>query len=247
LSPPDRRAWHLAKATSGPDEDVAAELERAAARAQARGGPAAAASFLERAAALTPAPSPQAQRALAAAETKYEAGAVEDALALLATAENGPDDDVRRARAQLLRAQIAFASRRGSDAPPLLLEAAREFEPIDPNLARAVYLEAFSAALFAGRLARGCGAVEVAEAVRAGPPLPQAPSPPDLLLDGLAVRFTEGYRAGASVLKEALSAFRNTAVLRPEDDRWLWFACWAAADLWDDESWDLLSAGNSSW
>jgi DNA-binding CsgD family transcriptional regulator/tetratricopeptide (TPR) repeat protein len=239
---PDRRAWHLANATAGPDEDVAAELERAAGRAQVRGGVAAAAALLERAAALTPEPSLRAQRALAAAEAKYEAGALEDALALLGTAEKGSADDLRRARLNLLRAQIAFASTRGSDAPPLLLEAAREFEPIDPSLARATYLEAFSAALFAGRLAHGCGVIEVAEAVRAGPPPPQAPRPPDLLLHGLAVRFTEGYAAGAPVLKEALSAFRDNAVLRAEDARWLWFACWAAADLWDDQTWDLLSA-----
>ena len=238
----DRRAWHLAKATAGPDEDVAAELERAAGRAQARGGVAAAAAFLERAAALTPEPSPCAQRALAAAQAKYEAGALEDALALLATAEKGPAEDLRRARVHLLRAQIAFASTRGSDASPLLLEAAREFEPIDPSLARATYLEAFSAALFAGRLARGRGVVEVAEAVGAGPPPPQVPRPPDLLLHGLAVRFTEGYPAGAPILKEALSAFRDNAVLPAEDAKWLWFACWAAADLWDDETWDLLSA-----
>jgi DNA-binding CsgD family transcriptional regulator/tetratricopeptide (TPR) repeat protein len=238
---PDRRAWHLAKATVGPDEDVAAELERAAGRAQARGGMAAAAAFLERAAELTPDPSPRARRALAAAQTKYEAGALEDALTLLGTAETGPADDLRRARLHVLRAQIVFASSRGNDAPPLLLEAAREFEPIDPSLARATYLEAFSAALFAGRLARGRGVVEVAEAVRAGPPPPHAPRPSDLLLHGLAIRFTEGYRAGAAILKEALSAFRDPA-LPAQDARWLWFACWAAADLWDDKTWDLLSA-----
>src|SRR5439155_21987413 len=157
-------------------------LERVASSTQARGGVAVAAAFLERAAALTPHPAPRAQRALAAAQAKYEAGVFEDALALLATVEKGPADDLRRARVHLLRAQIAFASRRGSDAPPLLLEAARAFEPIDPSLARATYLEAFSAALLAGRLARGRGVVEVAEAVRAGPPRPQGPRPADLLL-----------------------------------------------------------------
>lgn len=198
-------------------------------------------TWLPSSSARRPAPSLRAQRALAAAQTKYEAGALEDALVLLAIAENARADDLLQARGHLLRAQIAFASRRGSDAPPLLLEDAREFEPIDPNLARAIYLEAFSAALFAGMLAGGCGVVEVAEAVRAGPPPPQAPSPTDLL-HGLAVRFTEGYPAGVAVLKRALSAVRDSAVLRSQDARWLWFACWAAADLWDDETWDLLSA-----
>jgi len=154
---PDRRAWHLAEATAGPDEDVAAELERAAARAQARGGVAAAAAFLQRATALTPEPARSAQRALAAAQTSYQAGALDEALALLATAETGAAGDLQPARVQLLRAQIAFASRRGSDAPPLLLKAARALEAVDPPLARATYLDALAAALFAGRLpGAGC-------------------------------------------------------------------------------------------
>ena len=239
---PDRRAWHLAEATVGPDEDVAAELERAAARAQARGGLAAAAAFLERAVALTPESSRRSQRALAAAQSKYEAGSLDDALALLAAADGGGMDELQRAQVRLLRAQIAFASRRGSDAPPLLLTAAREFEAVDASLARSTYLEAFSAALFAGRLAHAVGLVEVAEAARAAPPPPEPPGPADLLLQGLAVRFTKGYAAGAPILKEALSAFRRTTLTDPEDVRWLWFACWVAADLWDDESWRVLSA-----
>ena len=191
---------------------------------------------------LTPEPLRRAQRALGAAHTKYEAGALDDAVALLAIAETGTLDDLERARLHLLRAQIAFASRRGSEAPPLLLGAARELESVDANLARATYLEAFSAALFAGRLARGGGVIEVAEAVRAGSPSPHRARPSELLLSGLAIRFTDGYSAGAPILKEALSAYRRDAVLPPEDARWLWFACWAAADLWDDETWDLLSA-----
>ena len=237
---PDRRAWHLAEATAGPDEDVAAELERAAGLAQARGGLAAAAAFLERAAALTPEPAHRAQRALAAARTKYEAGAFDDALTLLATAEPGLPGDLERARVHLLRAQIAFASRRGSDAPPLLLKAARELEAVDPDLARATYLEALSAARFAGPLGRGAGVVEVSEAALAGPRPPQ-PRPPDLLLRGLAVLFTEGYAAGPPILKEALSGFRRETVLPPREARWLPLACQAAADVWDDVTWRLLS------
>ena len=151
---PDRRAWHRAHATATPDEEVAAELERSAARAQARGGLAAAAAFLERAVDLSPDPSHRAQRALAAAQTKFEAGAFDDALELLETAEScAAVDDPVHAHAHLLRAQIAFAATRGSDAVPLLLAAARELEAVDPNLARATYLEALSAAIFAGRLA----------------------------------------------------------------------------------------------
>jgi DNA-binding CsgD family transcriptional regulator len=238
---PDRRAWHLAEAAAGPDEDVAAELMRAAGRAQARGGLAAAAAFLQRAAALTPEPSRRARRALAAAQTKYEAGALDDALALLATAEAGPLDDLHRARVYLLRAQVAFAARRGSDAPPLLLRAARELEAVDTDLARATYLEALSAAMFAGRLARGGGTAEVSAAALAGPPPPYPPRPSDLLLQGLAVRFTNGYAAGAPILKEALRAFEREAVLPPEEARWLWFASQIALDLWDDHAWTVLS------
>src|SRR5712691_10081134 len=125
---PERRAWHRAQATPGPDEDVAAELEQSAGRAQRRGGLAAAAAFLERSARLTLDPARRAQRALAAAQAKHQAGALDAALGLLATAEVGPLDELQRARADLLRGQIAFASRRGSDAPPLLLKAAKSLE-----------------------------------------------------------------------------------------------------------------------
>ena len=239
---PDRRAWHVAQAASKPDEDAAAELERSAGRAQARGGLAAAAAFLERAAALTPKPSLRAERALTAAQAKYEAGALDDALALLAMAEAGAADDGRRARVDLLRAQIAFASRRGSGAPSLLLNAARALEPVDPSLARATFLEALYSTLFVGRLARGVGVLEVSEAALAGPPPPQPLRPPDLLLQGLAVRFTEGYAAGAPILKEALGAFRREEVLPAQEGRWLLPACWTAADLWDVDTWRLLVA-----
>jgi DNA-binding CsgD family transcriptional regulator len=238
---PDRRAWHLAEGAAGPDEDVAVELERAAGRAQARGGLAGAAAFLERAAELTSEPSRRAQRSLAAAQTKFEAGALEDALVLLETAETGAVDDLERARGRLLRARIVFASRHGNEAPPLLLEAARDLEAIDPSLARATYLEALSAAMFAGHLARGGGVGEISRAALAGPPAPVPPRPPDLLLQGLAVRFTEGPAAGVPILKEALRAFARQALPPPEEARWLWFASWIALFLSDDEAWTALS------
>jgi DNA-binding CsgD family transcriptional regulator len=236
---PDRRAWHLAEATAAPDERVAADLARAANRAQARGGLAAAAAFLERATTLTVEPRRRAERALAAAQAKYEAGALDDALTLLA--EVSAHNDLQSAHVDLLRAQIAFAARRGSDAPPLLLKAARALEAVDAELARATYLEAFVAARFAGRLARGTGVLEVSELALAGPPCPPQPRPHDLLLEGLATVATEGYAMGASMLKQALRAFRRETVLRPQDARWLGLACWAAADLWDEETWRLLA------
>jgi DNA-binding CsgD family transcriptional regulator len=238
---PDRRAWHRAQATPGPDEDVAAELERSASRAQARGGLAAAAAFLERAAALTLDPAHRAERALAAAQATYQAGAFDATLALLATAEAGPPDEFRRARADQLRGQIAFSSSRGSDAPPLLLKAARQFESLDPRLARETYLDALAAAIFAGRLALGGGMREVAEAARMAPPPPGPMRGPDLLLDGLALLVTEGYPAGAPVLRQAVSAFRGTDVSREEKLRRPWLACHAAGLVWDYASWDVLS------
>jgi DNA-binding CsgD family transcriptional regulator len=238
---PDRRAWHLAQATQGFDEDIASELERSAGRAQARGGLAAAAAFLERAAALTPEPARRARRALAAAQATHQAGAPDAALGLLATALAGPLDELQRARVDLLRGQVEFTVSRGRGAPPLLLKAAERLEPLDVTLARETYLDALSAALVAGRLASGGGVLEVAKAARAAPPAPEPARAADLLLDGLALLITEGYAAGVPMLKRALSAFRGDDISREEGIRWLALACRIAMDLWDDESWEVLS------
>src|SRR3954447_7666196 len=238
---PDRRAWHLAEATTGLDEDVGAELELAAGRAKARGGAAAAAAFLERAASLTPDSVRRAQRALAAAQAKYEAGALDDALALLNTADAGGVDDLQHARVNLLHGQIAFAVRRGADAPALLLAAARELEAVDPDRARTTYLEALEAARFADRLARGADVVEVSKAALAGPAPRRPPRPTDLLLQGMATLPIDGHAAAVPILKAALSVFREEAVLPPDESRWLSFACRAAWDVWDEESWRLLA------
>jgi DNA-binding CsgD family transcriptional regulator len=238
---PDRRAWHRAQATDGLDEDVAAELERSAGRARARGGLAAGAAFHERAAELTPDPGRRAQRALAAAQSKHQAGASDEALRLLAMAEGGPLDELARARAQLLRAQIAFAATRGRDAPPLLLDAAKRLEPLDATLARETYLDAFAAALSADRLVRGGDAREVAAAVLAADWEPST-RPCDLLLDGLALRYTEGCAAAAHALKRALTTFRDEPLSEDEELRWLWLACHIAREVGDDEAWDALTA-----
>jgi DNA-binding CsgD family transcriptional regulator len=238
---PDRRAWHRAQAASSPDEDVASELERSAGRAQARGGLAAAAAFLERAAELTAEEAPRAERALAAAQAKAQAGEPEAALGLLATAQAGPLDELQRARADLLGAQIAFAVNRGSDAPPLLLAAAKRLELLDVRLARETYLEALQAAMFVGRLTSGVGLPEAAQAARGAPESSKPPRAADLLLDGLALLNTEGHAAAAPTLKLALSAFSSEDLSAEEGLRWLWLACRAAVGLWDDESWELLS------
>jgi DNA-binding CsgD family transcriptional regulator len=239
---PDRRAWHLSRSASGPQEDVAGELERSAGRAQARGGLSAAAAFLEQAARLTIDPARRAERSLAAAQAKHLAGAQVAALGLLAAAKAGPVDEFRHARVDLLRAQIAFSVNRGSDAPSLLLKAARQLEPLDIGLARETYLEALSAAMFVGCLARGADVLEVAQAARTVPPPEGPPRPTDLLLDGLALLITEGFAAGTPMLEQALRAFRDEPLSREEEIRWLSLACNTAALLWDDEAWNELSA-----
>jgi DNA-binding CsgD family transcriptional regulator len=238
---PDRRAWHRAQAAAGPDEEVAAELERSADRAQARGGLAAAAAFLQRSAALTLDLARRAERALAAAQAMYQSGAFDAALGMVAAAEAGPLDAAQRAQTDLLRGQVAFASRRGSDAPPLLLKAARQFEELDVGLAREIYLEALSSALFADMAVSDCLRDVAAAALAAPSPLPPARAP-DLLLDGIAALVTEGYQAGVPLLKQAVHAFCRADVSIGEELRWLWPACHAAGLVWDYESMDLLSA-----
>jgi DNA-binding CsgD family transcriptional regulator len=241
ITDPDRRAWHRAQAASGPEEAVADELERSADRAQARGGAAAAAAFLARAAELTPDPAQRGERAVAAAQAKFEAGASDAALELVATAELAPLDELQRARLERLRAEIVFARTRGSDAPALLFGAARRLEPLDAAMARETHLEAMAAAMYAGRLGDKPGVRETAEAAQAAPAAPQPPRAIDLLLDGLATRFTEGYAAGVPPLRRALDAFRPVEGLTPRDVRWLWLACRLAQDLWDDELWYELA------
>jgi DNA-binding CsgD family transcriptional regulator/tetratricopeptide (TPR) repeat protein len=237
LVDPDRRAWHAAQATSGPDEAVAADLERSADRAQSRGGMAAAAAFMERAAELTLDPARRPQRALAAARAHHCAGSPNAALRLLSLAEAGHSDDAGRAHVDLLRAQIVFTMNRGSDAPPMLLKAAKQLEPFDIRLARETYLDALLAAMFAGGLAIGGSVREVAEAARTAPAPDQPGRPADLLLDGLAVRFTDGYAAAVPMLKQALTAFRDMD-LTPKSLRWFWLAHITAGNLWDEQTLD---------
>ena len=235
---PDRRAWHRARAAPAPDENVAAELERSAGRAQARGGVAAAAAFLERASALSPDPAKRAQRALRAAEAKQLAGAPGAASTLLAVAIDGPLDELESASAQRLKGQIALDLRRGGEATPLLLEAAARLEAFDPKGARKTYLAALFAACFVSEetLRRA------AEAARNAPRPGIAPSPDDLMLDGLAIRFTDGYAAGASLIKQALHAYRDQDPTTVEDVRWPGIARRIAPDMLDDDTWhDLVT------
>ncbi|WP_216906097.1 helix-turn-helix transcriptional regulator [Nocardia noduli] len=244
VSDPDRRAWHRANAAVAPDETVAAELELSAERAQARGGMAAAAAFLRRATGLTPDPRRRGARAVSAARAAFEAGAPDTALELLAAAEMGPLDDLQRGRLARLRAQIAFARRRGGEALPAMLDAARRLELHDAEQAREAYLEALGSAIFAGRLNGRGGVRMVAEAARAAPPGPRRPRLADVLLDGLVARFVEGGAEGGAVLKQALLAFREDAGGNADDImRWLWLAWPASADMWDGQTWHDLATG----
>jgi DNA-binding CsgD family transcriptional regulator len=238
---PDRRAWHLAHATIGPDEEVADELERSAARAQARGGLAAAAAFLERAAAMTLDPGRRARRALGAAEAKQLAGAPQEALTLLSAVGDGPLDEFDRAMLLRLHGQIALDLRRAGEAVPLLLDAAKRLESLDPGQAREIYLEALRAASVAGQL--GGGMLAAATAARNAPRL-KTPRPVDLLLDGLAIRFTAGYTASAAALKRALTAVRDEGDRAGQNVRWPWIARRVAPDLFDDDTWHALATRN---
>jgi DNA-binding CsgD family transcriptional regulator len=231
---PDRRAWHLAEAAAGPDEDVAAELERSAGRAQARGGLAAAAAFLERAAALTPDPVNDAKRTLAAAQASVQAGVFDKARDLLASAEAGPLDEFQTAMADLLRAKTAFASCLCSDAPPLLLKAAKRLEPLNLDLARETYVDAWQAAFFAGHLAGAGDLLAVSRAARALP-TPRRPRLVDLVLDGFALLVIDGPAAAAPVLRQATSACASPATPTDEVLRWGFVATVADEALWDDE------------
>ena len=239
---PERRAWHRAKAAAGPDEEVAAELERSAGRAQARGGRAAAAAFLERSALLTVDPARRTGRTLAAAQANLQAGAFGTALELLTTAEAGSLDEMQSARLDLLRGEIAFASGMGSDAPPLLLKAAKRLEPLDTDLARETYLTAWMAALFAGRLAGAGDLMEVSRAALALPAPADPPHPADLVLAGLAMVVTDGPTAAAPTLRRAISAFNDADMTMAEELRWGWFAQAAASALWDDDTWRVMLA-----
>ncbi len=228
---PDRIAWHRAHAASGPDESVAAELERSASRAQARGGAAAAAAFLERAAELSPDPANRGTRALAAARLKLDAGAAEAAERLVTVATTSSLEELDRARAERLRAQIAYARTRGSETPTLLSAAAKRLEPLDPELARETHLEALWAAVRGGRSDLDRGVVEAAEAAT----LPAGREPArgiDLLLEAVVVRLTRGHEPAP--VARAIAALRAEG-FRRENLAWCWLACQLALELWEDD------------
>jgi DNA-binding CsgD family transcriptional regulator/tetratricopeptide (TPR) repeat protein len=236
---PDRRAWHLAASASGPDEDIAAELERSATRAQARGGLAAAAAFLERAVGLTDNRARRAERALVAAEVSFQAGAFDAVQRLLTAAEEYPLDEFAGARADLLRGHLAVVLSYGSDAASLLLRAARRLAPFDLELARKAYLTAWGAAVIAGDLGEAGLLLEICRAIRALPPPPTAAHPLDLVLDGLALLTTEGRAVATPALQRAAKAVAEMSV---EDVlRWGWLSGAPSAATWDSDGFSAIN------
>ncbi len=190
---------------------------------------------MERAAKLTADTGLRSARALAAARAKYDAAAFDAADALVAAAENGPVDELQHAQLTLLRAELVYARRRGNDAPELLLNAAKRLEGHDDRLARETYLEALGAGIFAGRMGSHPNIREVAETARRAPNLPGSARPVDLLLDGVALRFTDGYSAAAPLMRNAVELFRRDAENRAAANmRWFWLAWTLAGELWDD-------------
>jgi len=231
---PDRRAWHRAQAATGPDEEVALELERSAGRAQARGGLAAAAAFLRRAVEMTAEPARRTDRALSAAQAALQSGAFAEARDLLGAAGEGELDEFQRSRRDLLRAQIALSSGAGGNAAALLLRAAKQLEPLDLDLARDSYLDALSAAALAGPAGAGAR-LEICRAVRALPP-PARPRPVDLLLGGLALLVTEGRAAAIPTLRAAARVFVAEGHSTGERLRWGWLASAPTYAMWDNEA-----------
>jgi DNA-binding CsgD family transcriptional regulator len=233
---PDRRAWHLARATVGPDEDVAAELERSADRAQARGGIAAAAAFLTRAMELTPKLVDRNRRALDAAFANVEAGAFETARRLLAIANRGPIEEGQRAKCELLGAQLILVATRGNDAAGPLLTAARRLETTNIALARETYVDAFTASLFGARLNELVDVRDVAAAARAAPrSRADNPSSVDLLLDAFTA-ITGDYEQAVPVCQAAVRQLRLDRRSPEAELRWFWHGTVLALELWDDES-----------
>ena len=231
---PDRRAWHRASATVRPDETVAADLEESAERARMRGGLATAAAFLERAAELSPATAERISRLIGASEARNNAGAPESALRLLDSLHDQPLTPLQAAFVSRMRARAGYALRRERSAPRQLLRAAQALEPFDRALARDTYMEALSAAVYAGRLGEPGAVEEVAQAILVATADDRSERAQDLILRGQALLAAEGQDAALSTVRQALQAF-----LRPSADtlqlRWMWFGGRAAQDIWDAE------------
>ena len=239
---PDRVAWHLGMAASGPDEAVAAQLEQAAERARNRGGYAATVTFLSRAAELSADQGPRARRLLAASEAALIAGQPVRAGALLEEATPRLGAPLARAQARRLQGTIRFALGQAGEAAPILLEAARALAPADPRGAREALLEAGEATVYAGWSASRAVLAEIAAAARATP-APGGPevSATDLLLDGFAARVAVGYPASVPLFRRAIAMLSAGDLSPREGLRLPRLGCFAATELWDDQAQHTLA------
>jgi DNA-binding CsgD family transcriptional regulator len=238
----DRRAWHLATATVSPDEQVASELESSADRARRRGGWAAAAACLTRAADLTPDEHRRAVRRLHAGQAELAGGTPAVAAGLLEHAMPWLSDPLDRAEAKRLEARVRFAGGECRAIPGMLLEAARALTAIDVTRARETLIEALSASFFAGHYAGDARTSEIARAARGTPRPPEGPeSSSDLLLDGVALLHHD-YGAGVRLLKRALEGLLEDGAAGTEAPRFTDLGCMVAGELRDDEAMQSLTS-----
>ncbi|WP_081290694.1 helix-turn-helix transcriptional regulator [Mycobacterium asiaticum] len=239
---PDHRAWHRAHSIAAPDDAVANELLAVAEQARARGGIAAAAAFLAAAVDATPDRPQRVQLALQAAQAKLDAGSLDAAARLLDLASEVSDDESISVRADLIRAKLAWAARRGPDAPPLLLAAAQRLARIDPALARDTYLEALMSTLIVGRFFDPESPPELV--ARAARPVlgTSRRDTVDLLMEGLIIRLTDGYIAAAPLLRNAIAEYVRETRSGTSDPRWHDVTNRICLDLFEQDAYDFLTS-----
>jgi DNA-binding CsgD family transcriptional regulator len=239
---PVARAWHLAAATVRRDEKVAAAVESAADQTRSRGGYAATALLLERAAQLTPDPERRAERELAAAQVHLLAGTVDRAEALLAAATSGLQDPRSGAEAVRLHGRIEATCGRPADALATLVDAARRLRPFDPLAARDALLSALESSVFAGWAPSAPLLRAIAEIARDLPPAdnPQD-SAPTLLLQGYTARLTAGYAAGVPAMRSAIAALLRGEANPDFARRHFELTAISAADLLDETAVERLT------
>jgi DNA-binding CsgD family transcriptional regulator len=231
------RSWHLATAAVVPDEELAAELQRTAEHAAARGGYAARAALLRRSAGLTPDDGRRAEREVTLAEATLMAGDPDGAQHVLDAALPRLTQTTVRGQAQQLGGAIRFAQGDAAGATRVLASAAQAFAH-DDRLARDTMLGALEAAIWSGpALTR-----EIARLARDLPPATgTAPSVSDLLLEGYSARFTLGYQASVRPFRAAVTALLAEDLDPAVGLRWFALGTAAAGSLWDDKATFALS------
>ncbi|UED88013.1 ATP-binding protein [Streptomyces profundus] len=231
VTAPDRRAWHRAQASPGPDDDIADELERCATRAQARGGVAAEAAFLERSVALSLAPTRRIERTLRAAQASFDAGATgkaADLLSLLGTATLG---EFEHAEVDVLRGRIAFIRHCDGSGPMLMVRAAQRLASLAPDRARDCFLDAVEMSLSVGR-----GGAVINQVLTAARCMAPSPSSPDAL-DALIRLGADGHEAAVPLLRQALYTMGDSFWTRRPA-----LAMMIAVELWDLDTQGAIGA-----